>query len=277
MAQLRKELREAREERDIFEAGRGFLRPGDPVGLYLFIEAEKVEDRNVTKTCEPPRCTPSCAATTRTWPTSGWRGSWPQSPGLAGRCQRRWKKTTIADPDAQAAVDLIKRHFGLGRWSAIGSTSAPITYLWTRDGRAYLTTVIDLASRRVVGWALAHHMEASLVCHAMSMAIAARRRGRQDGSSVPTADRSTQAPTALRTTSRQSSTKSRSNNTLAGTRHKSTCPSNRVNPKWRRWRHRPCHLGCRRALPGSRPARRTGVGTCGRMVSAASGPAGVDS
>ena len=35
--------------------------------------------------------------------------------GLAGRCPRRWKQTTtIADPDAQAAVDLIKRHFGPG-------------------------------------------------------------------------------------------------------------------------------------------------------------------
>lgn len=51
MAQLRKELREAREERDILKRG-GFLRPGDPVNVYPFIEAEKVEDRNVTKACE---------------------------------------------------------------------------------------------------------------------------------------------------------------------------------------------------------------------------------
>jgi transposase InsO family protein len=34
--------------------------------------------------------------------------------GLAGRCKRRWKRTTIADPQAQAAVDLIKRAFGPG-------------------------------------------------------------------------------------------------------------------------------------------------------------------
>ena len=50
-----------------------------------------------------------------------------------------------------------------------------ITYLWTWEGWAYLATVIDLASRRVVGWAIADHMEASLVCDALNMAIAARR------------------------------------------------------------------------------------------------------
>jgi transposase InsO family protein len=50
-----------------------------------------------------------------------------------------------------------------------------ITYLWTWEGWAYLATVIDLASRRVVGWAIADHLEASLVCDALNMAIAARR------------------------------------------------------------------------------------------------------
>ncbi len=40
-----------------------------------------------------------------------------------------------------------------------------------------MATVIDLASRRVVGWAIADHMEASLVCDALKIAIAARRPG----------------------------------------------------------------------------------------------------
>ena len=47
-----------------------------------------------------------------------------------------------------------------------------ITYVWTWEGWAYLATVIDLATRRVVGWAIADHMEASLVCDALNMAIA---------------------------------------------------------------------------------------------------------
>jgi transposase InsO family protein len=95
--------------------------------------------------------------------------------GLAGRCKRRWRKTTIADPDAQAqAVDLINRHFGPStelntRWCG------DITYIATWEGWAYLATVIDLASRRVVGWALADHMRTELVADALTMACTRRR------------------------------------------------------------------------------------------------------
>jgi len=95
--------------------------------------------------------------------------------GLAGRCKRRWKRTTIADPAAQAAVDLLKRAFGPGTVELDRIYVGDITYLWTWEGWAYLATVIDLASRRVVGWAMADHMEASLVCDALKMAIASRR------------------------------------------------------------------------------------------------------
>jgi transposase InsO family protein len=95
--------------------------------------------------------------------------------GLAGRCKRRWKRTTIADPQAQAAVDLLKRAFGPGTVECDRVYVGDITYLRTWEGWAYLATVIDLASRRVVGWAIADHMEASLVCDALKMAIAARR------------------------------------------------------------------------------------------------------
>jgi transposase InsO family protein len=95
--------------------------------------------------------------------------------GLAGRCKRRWKKTTIADPEAQAAVDLIKRAFGPGTVEVDRVYVGDITYLRTWEGWAYLATVIDLSSRRVVGWAIADHMEASLVCDALKMTIEARR------------------------------------------------------------------------------------------------------
>jgi len=52
-----------------------------------------------------------------------------------------------------------------------------ITYIWTWEGWLYLATVIDLASRKVVGWAMAEHMRAELVCDALRMAIGARRPG----------------------------------------------------------------------------------------------------
>jgi transposase InsO family protein len=95
--------------------------------------------------------------------------------GLLGRCKRRWKKTTIADPEAAKAADLVKRVFGPGTVELDRIYVGDITYLWTWEGWMYLATVIDLASRRVVGWSMADHMEASLVCDALEMAIDARR------------------------------------------------------------------------------------------------------
>ncbi len=50
-----------------------------------------------------------------------------------------------------------------------------ITYIWTWEGWLYLATVIDLASRRVVGWSMADHMRTELVADALEMAIAARQ------------------------------------------------------------------------------------------------------
>ena len=95
--------------------------------------------------------------------------------GLAGRCRRRWRKTTIADPDAETtAVDLIGRRFGPGA-DLDPRGCGDITYLATGEGWAYLATVVDLASRRVVGWALADHMRTGLVADALTMACARRR------------------------------------------------------------------------------------------------------
>jgi transposase InsO family protein len=94
--------------------------------------------------------------------------------GLEGRCKKRWRKTTIPDPDAERARDLIQRQFGpcaeINR-RYVGD----ITYISTWEGWAYLATVIDLASRKVVGWALAEHMRAELVLDALDMAFAQRQ------------------------------------------------------------------------------------------------------
>ena len=91
-----------------------------------------------------------------------------------GRCRRRWIKTTISDPDV-VAVDLLKRSFGPGTVELDRVYVGDITYIRTWEGWLYLATVIDLASRRVVGWAMAEHMRAELVCDALRMAINARQ------------------------------------------------------------------------------------------------------
>jgi len=94
--------------------------------------------------------------------------------GLEGRAKKRWRITTIPDPDVERARDLIQRAFGpcpeVDR-RYVGD----ITYIATWEGWAYLATVIDLASRKVVGWALADHMRTDLVIEALEAAFTTRR------------------------------------------------------------------------------------------------------
>jgi putative transposase len=94
--------------------------------------------------------------------------------GLAGRCRRRKRRTTFPDPDAKA-LNLLARCFGPENLTVDTTWAGDITYVRTWEGWAYLAGVMDLASRRIVGWAIADHMEASLVCEAMRMALADRR------------------------------------------------------------------------------------------------------
>lgn len=95
--------------------------------------------------------------------------------GLEGRCKRRWRRTTIQDPAANATdLDLIQRHFGPCE-VLDARYVGDITYIPTFEGWAYLATVIDLASRRVVGWALADHLRTELVTAAIKTAFVSRR------------------------------------------------------------------------------------------------------
>ncbi len=95
--------------------------------------------------------------------------------GLAGLHKRRRKQTTMAEPSVRpVAADLVQRAFAPA--SALDRVwVGDITYVRTWEGWCYLATVIDLASRRVVGFAIADHMQASLVCEALRMALAHRR------------------------------------------------------------------------------------------------------
>jgi len=186
------------------------------VKVFPFIEAEKVERRNVVKACELLEVSRSAfyewhqhvpsarqrfdeelgkrvqdvfdeSRGTYGWPRvhralrdDGVRVSRKRvarimrHKGLVGRCRRRWIKTTISDPDV-VAVDLLKRTFGPDTVELDRVYVGDITYIRTWEGWLYLATVIDLASRRVVGWAMADHMRAELVCDALRMAIDARR------------------------------------------------------------------------------------------------------
>jgi putative transposase len=96
-----------------------------------------------------------------------------QAAGLRGRHPRAWKRTTIGGDRPVPAPDLVGRDFTAGRPGE--KWCGDVTYIKTWDGWAYLATVIDLHSRKVIGWAVAAHMRTSLVVAALDMAIAVRK------------------------------------------------------------------------------------------------------
>jgi len=97
-----------------------------------------------------------------------------RAAGLCGRRPRRSKRTTIPDPAAAARADLIRRDFAVNAAAVNTRWCGDITYLPTREGWLYLATVIDIASRRVVGFALAEQLRTELVADALTNAVAAR-------------------------------------------------------------------------------------------------------
>jgi putative transposase len=93
--------------------------------------------------------------------------------GLKAVQPRAYKRTTMPGEDPVESPDLIARDFaagGLPGTRLVGD----ITYLKTAEGWLYLATVIDLATRMVIGWQLAPHMRTTLVVDALQMAIDAR-------------------------------------------------------------------------------------------------------
>ncbi len=94
--------------------------------------------------------------------------------GLRGKTPKRFKTTTIADPQAAARADLVKRNFTVDPGQINTRWCGDITYIPTWEGWLYLATVIDIASRRVVGFAMADHMRTDLVSDALRNALAAR-------------------------------------------------------------------------------------------------------
>jgi putative transposase len=93
--------------------------------------------------------------------------------GLSGQVKRRRGTTTIRVQGVRSAPDLVERDFNPTEPNRLWA--ADITYIRTWEGWLYLASVMDLYSRRIVGWALADHLRAELVVDALEMAVARRR------------------------------------------------------------------------------------------------------
>jgi len=100
--------------------------------------------------------------------------------GIQGVSRRRNKVfTTVSDPDAARAPDLVNRNFTATRPDALWVTD--ITYVPTRSGMAYVCFVVDVYSRRIVGWTAASNMKTQMVLDALEMARQSRGNHRLVG------------------------------------------------------------------------------------------------
>ena len=96
--------------------------------------------------------------------------------GLSARTKRRFVKTTDSKHDFPIAPNLLQRDFTADAPNEIWV--GDITYLDTREGWLYLAVLIDLYSRRVVGWAMSERIDTALAMGALNMALARRKTRR---------------------------------------------------------------------------------------------------
>ncbi len=97
--------------------------------------------------------------------------------GIRGVCRRKWITTTVRSETGRPAPDLVERDFYSEKPNQLWISD--ITYVPTWAGFLYLAVVLDVFSRRIVGWSMQTHLRTELVLEALNMALA--RRGPSGG------------------------------------------------------------------------------------------------
>lgn len=95
-----------------------------------------------------------------------------RAAGLRGLTRRRFRVTTQSGHAQPVAPNRLARQFAAGQRPRVWA--ADITYCWTAEGWLYLAVLLDLSSRRVVGWATSDRLERQLVLTALHRALALR-------------------------------------------------------------------------------------------------------
>ncbi len=93
--------------------------------------------------------------------------------GVQVRHRKKFKVTTNSNHQQPVFDNLLNRQFDVPQTDQVYASD--VTYIWTQEGWLYLAVVIDLCSRKVVGWSMSSRMKAQLVCDALTMAIWHRR------------------------------------------------------------------------------------------------------
>jgi hypothetical protein len=95
-----------------------------------------------------------------------------QQQGLRARRKRRFQTTTDSRHGLPVAANILDRQFTVPAPNLAWVTD--ITYLWTREGWLYLAVILDLFSRRVVGWSMSEHITRQLTLDALAAALGQR-------------------------------------------------------------------------------------------------------
>jgi transposase InsO family protein len=93
--------------------------------------------------------------------------------GLRARRKRRFQYTTDSRHGLPVAANVLDRQFTVATPNTVWASD--ITYLWTREGWLYLVVILDLFSRRVIGWALHDRITRQLAVDALTMALGHRK------------------------------------------------------------------------------------------------------
>ena len=93
--------------------------------------------------------------------------------GVQVRHRKKYTVTTNSNHPQPVFDHLLERQFDVPHTDQVYASD--VTYIWTQEGWLYLAVVMDLCSRKVVGWSMSSRMKAQLVCDALTMAIWRRR------------------------------------------------------------------------------------------------------
>jgi len=92
--------------------------------------------------------------------------------GIRAKTKRRFRHTTDSSKTVSGAPNLVQRRFVAQRANQLWCSD--ITYVWTREGWLYLAMILDVFSRRIVGYALGIRLNAGLVSEALRRALHTR-------------------------------------------------------------------------------------------------------
>jgi len=95
--------------------------------------------------------------------------------GIAAQIKKRFKKTTDSEHDLPIAENIVKQNFVTEETNSVWT--GDITYIWTTEGWLYLAVLLDLSSRRAIGWSMSDSLDRSIVVDTLRMALQDRQPG----------------------------------------------------------------------------------------------------